>query len=118
MRTTLPISGSRTSQPIRRLKRLHSMVGPLFDRLEALPQTLSHLDAWRTNLIAVIGRSGENATIAIDWSFMGKAPAGQEVAILVGGSHIWLDAEPAELATVSERAFAAYVEPARSWMAR
>ena len=41
------------------------------------------------------------------------APPGQELAILVGGSHIWLDSEPDELASLSERAFAAYVEGLR-----
>jgi hypothetical protein len=96
--------------PVERLLRLHSMVGPLFDRLEQLPQTLSHLDAWRTNLIDVRGMNGEARTVAIDWSFVGTAPPGQEVAILVGGSHIWLDADPSELAALSTRALAAYIE--------
>jgi len=99
--------------PLERLERLHSKVAFLFDRLEALPQTLSHLDAWRANLIGARSVSGEDRTVAIDWSFVGMAPAGQEVAILVGGSHIWLDAEPEELPTMSERSFAAYVEGLR-----
>src|SRR6266550_7838098 len=80
--------------PVERLERLRSMVAPLCDRLEALPQTLSHLDAWRANLIATRSSSGDERTVAVDWSFVGTAPAGQEVAILVGGSHFWLDAEP------------------------
>jgi hypothetical protein len=96
--------------PIERLERLHSMVAILFDRLEALPQTFSHLDAWRANLISARSPSGDDCTIAIDWSFVGLAPAGQEVAILVGGSHIWLDADPDQLATMSRRTFTAYVE--------
>lgn len=99
--------------PIERLERLHSTVGPLFDRLERLPQTFSHLDAWRTNLIDARSASGEDRTVAIDWSFVGTAPPGQEVAILVGGSHIWLDADPDELAVVSKRAFTAYVDGLR-----
>jgi hypothetical protein len=99
--------------PVERLERLHSMVAPLCDRLEALPQTLSHLDAWRANLIAARSPSGDERTVAVDWSFVGTAPVGQEVAILVGGSHIWLDAEPDELASLSARAFAAYVEGLR-----
>jgi len=100
--------------PVDRLERLHSRVALLFDRLEALPQTLSHLDAWRANLIGARSVRGEDRTVAIDWSFVGMAPAGQEVAILVGGSHIWLDAEPDELATMSERSFAEYVEGLRN----
>jgi hypothetical protein len=99
--------------PIERLERLHSMVPLLFDRLEKLPQTFSHLDAWRANLIAARAPNNEDRMVAIDWSFVGTAPPGQEVAILVGGSHLWLDAEPDDLATMSERAFAAYVEGLR-----
>jgi hypothetical protein len=99
--------------PVERLERLHSRVGFLFDRLEALPQTLSHLDAWRANLIGARSASGDDRTVAVDWSFVGMAPPGQEIAILVGGSHIWLDADPDELAAMSERAFAAYVDGLR-----
>jgi hypothetical protein len=102
-----------SAPPVERLERLHSMVGPLFDRLEGLPQTFCHLDAWRTNLIDAPTASGEERTVAIDWSFVGTAPAGQEVAILVGGSHIWLDADPTELGSLSRRAFAAYVDGLR-----
>lgn len=99
--------------PVERLERLHSKVAFLFDRLEALPQTLSHLDAWRANLIGARTASGEDRTVAVDWSFVGMAPAGQEVAILVGGSHLWLDADPDELEAMSDRSFAAYVDGLR-----
>ena len=79
--------------------------------MDQLPQTFSHLDAWRSNLIAARGPDKEERTLAIDWSSVGTA--GQEVAILVGGSHIWLDAEPADLASMSNRAFTAYVDGLR-----
>jgi hypothetical protein len=107
------VAGAIPAPPFDRLERLHSRVALLFDRLEALPQTLSHLDAWRANLIGARSVGGADRTVAIDWSFVGMAPAGQEVAILVGGSHIWLDAEPDELPTLSERSFAEYVEGLR-----
>jgi hypothetical protein len=107
------VAATIPAPPIERLERLHSMVGPIFDRLERLPQTFAHLDAWRTNLIDARSESGEERTVAIDWSFVGTAPAGQEAAILVGGSHIWLDADPDELAVLSKRAFAAYVDGLR-----
>ncbi|HEY8824270.1 MAG TPA: hypothetical protein VIP07_05220 [Candidatus Limnocylindria bacterium] len=99
--------------PIERLEHLYSQVGPLFDRMDRQPQTFSHLDAWRSNLIAAHGPHNEVQTIAIDWSSVGTAPAGQELAVLVGGSHIWLDAEPDQLATMSKRAFTAYVDGLR-----
>jgi hypothetical protein len=104
------VAAALPNPPIERLERLHSQVGPLFDRLDRLPQTFSHLDAWRSNLISARGANREERTVAIDWSSVGTAPAGQEIAILVGGSHIWLDAEPDGLATMSKRAFAAYVD--------
>jgi hypothetical protein len=107
------VAAAFPTPPVARLERLQAMATPLFDRLEALPQTFSHLDAWRANLIATRSPSGEERTVAVDWSFVGTAPVGQEVAILVGGSHIWLDAEPDELASVSPRAFGAYVEGLR-----
>jgi hypothetical protein len=107
------VAAAFPTPPVARLQRLHAMVPTLFDRLEALPQTFSHLDAWRANLIATRSSSGDEATTAVDWSFVGTAPIGQEVAILVGGSHIWLDAEPDELASLSPRAFGAYVEGLR-----
>ena len=107
------VAAALPNPPVERLERLHSEVGPLFDRLERLPPTFSHLDAWRSNLISARAPDGTQRTVAIDWSSVGTAPAGQEVAILVGGSHIWLDAEPDELATMSERAFGAYVEGLR-----
>jgi hypothetical protein len=75
----------------------------------AWPQTLCHLDAWRANLIGSRSPGGRERTIAIDWSFMGTAPAGQDLAVMVGGSHIWLDADPRDLKMLSDRAFAAYL---------
>jgi hypothetical protein len=54
--------------------------------------------------------TGEDRTVAIDWSFVGIAPAGQDLAILIGGSRTWLDAEANELTSMSKRAFASYIE--------
>jgi hypothetical protein len=107
------VADALPNPPFERLERLHTEVGPLFDRLDRLPQTFSHLDAWRSNLISTRGDDGAERTVAIDWSAVGMAPAGQEVAILVGGSHIWLDSEPDQLAAMSERAYAAYVDGMR-----
>lgn len=96
-----------------RLERLHAAAPKLFDRLDRLPQALSHLDAWRTNLIGSRAPNGAERTIAIEWSSVGRAPLGQEIAILVGGSHIWLDADPELLSTMSARVFAGYVDGLR-----
>jgi hypothetical protein len=107
------VAAAFPTPPVARLLRLQAMVTPLFHRLEALPRTFSHLDAWRANLIAARSSNGDERTVAVDWSFVGTAPVGQELAILVGGSHIWLDSEPDQLGSMSKRAYVAYVEGLR-----
>jgi hypothetical protein len=56
-----------------------------WDALEGLPQTLSHVDAFRANLMSrTVG--GEVTTVAIDWAFVGIAPLAADVAQLVVAS--------------------------------
>jgi hypothetical protein len=100
--------------PIDRLERLHAAMPALLDALDRLPQTFSHLDCWRANLISARGATGAPRTVAIDWSSVGRAPLGQDLAILVFGSQIWLDAEPSDLTTLSARAFESYLDGARA----
>ncbi len=52
----------------------------LIDRLDVMPQTFCHGDAFRRNLFPHQGR-----VAAIDWSFAGIGPVGAEAAVLVGG---------------------------------
>ena len=73
---------------------------------ERLPLTLSHLDAFRANLLSRVGRDGVE-TVALDWSFMGTAPLGAEVAHLVIASVFYHGdpADPAALATECLRGY-------------
>jgi hypothetical protein len=74
------------------LERIGSILGErgrLLAALDALPASVSHLDAWRANLLSRDGRSGTQ-TVAIDWSVVGIAPAGQEIAVFVTGARVWL----------------------------
>ena len=87
--------------PVDRLERLHSRVALLFDRLEALPQTLSHLDAWRANLIGARSVRGEDRTVAIDWSFVGMARAQMSPRRTRGRS--WVGAAPESHARTGRR---------------
>ena len=96
-----------------RLTRLYRDTPKLLERLEHLRQTFSHLDCWRANLIGQRLPDGTERTVLIDWSFTGAAPAGQDLAILVAGSHVWLDADPAELTVLSDGALAAYISGMR-----
>jgi hypothetical protein len=56
------------------------------DLLDHLPQTLSHLDAFRQNLISRGGPKGQVETVAVDWSFVGIAPAGADASQLATSS--------------------------------
>ncbi len=76
--------------------------------LERLPPTVSHLDAWRANLMARdTGRATE--TVAIDWSLLGLAPAGQEIAVFVTGPRLWLSLDPADAHAIGELSFQSYL---------
>jgi hypothetical protein len=53
--------------------------------LDRLPLTLSHLDAFRANLMSRTTR-GQVETVAIDWAFIGIAPLAADVATLIVAS--------------------------------
>lgn len=95
-----------------RLRELHSHRAHLLTALEQLPLTVSHLDAWRANLIAR-DRDGMTETVAIDWSICGLAPAGQEIAIFVTGARCWLALAPGDAAALGDLAYRSYVDGLR-----
>jgi hypothetical protein len=53
--------------------------------LDRLPLTLSHLDAFRANLMSRTTRT-DVETVAIDWAFVGVAPLAADVATLIVAS--------------------------------
>jgi hypothetical protein len=67
--------------------------------LDRFPQTLSHVDAFRANLMSRTVR-GQVTTVAIDWAFVGIVPLAAEVAQLVVASLFYHgdQLDPAELA--------------------
>lgn len=75
--------------------------------LDRLPLTVSHLDAFRANLMSRTV-SGRIETVAIDWAFVGIAPLAADVATLVVASLFYHgDAlDPAELTAASLEATA------------
>lgn len=68
--------------------------------LDRLPLVLSHLDAFRANLLSRAGAHGVE-TVAVDWAVAGLAPLGAEVAQLVIASLFYHGdpADPPELAS-------------------
>ena len=67
------------------LRRLWSARERWWSALDRLPLTLSHLDAFRANLMSRTVR-GRVETVAIDWAFVGIAPVAADVATLVAAS--------------------------------
>lgn len=95
-----------------RIRTLYAAQAPLLAALDRLPSTLSHLDAWRANLIAR-DREAVTETVAIDWSLLGRAPPGQEIAVFVTGARCWLMLDPDDAAALGELAFGSYVDGLR-----
>ena len=81
---------------------------PLLDKLERLPQTFCHQDAFDRNLFLREGR-----VVAIDWGYTGMAPLGGELAPLIAAA-IGMEGFPSTQAQELDRAcFAAYLEGLR-----
>lgn len=80
----------------------------LLAAIERLPATVSHLDAWRANLLSR-DRDGVTQTVAIDWSVLGLAPVGQEIAVFVTGARVWLGVTGEDAAALGDLSFRAYV---------
>lgn len=95
-----------------RLRVVHGQRSRLLTALEQLPATVSHLDAWRANLLAR-DTDGVTETVAIDWSLLGLAPAGQEIAVFVTGARLWLSLSPADADALGELSFRWYLDGLR-----
>ncbi|HEX4744040.1 MAG TPA: hypothetical protein VFW12_05145 [Candidatus Limnocylindria bacterium] len=95
-----------------RLRALHAERLRLLAALDRLPRTVSHLDAWRANLLAR-DSDGATETVAIDWSLLGLAPAGQEIAVFTTGARVWLSLDAADAQALGELSFSSYVDGLR-----
>lgn len=84
-----------------------------WSELDRLPLTLSHLDAFRANLMSRTTR-GRAETVAIDWAFVGIAPLAADVATLIAASLFWHGdpQDPAELTAACLEATAAGLKDA------
>jgi hypothetical protein len=82
--------------------------------MDRLPQTFSHLDFKRRNLMIRNRADGQAELVAIDWEVCGNAPVGVDVAYLVGHSCLFFDWEPADLATLERAVMHAYLTSLRA----
>ena len=78
--------------------------------IEDQPQTLAHLDAFRRNLFARRDRGGNMQTVLIDWSLMGSAAMGEEIAPLVAASLNFMDVSSDQAQALDKIVFDSYLE--------
>lgn len=90
------------------LRRLLAEYELWWRAVEELPATLSHLDAFRANLLSRRQPDGVE-TVAVDWSFMGVAPLGAEVSHLVIGS-VFHHGDPVDPAALADECLSGYAE--------
>jgi hypothetical protein len=69
-----------------RLLRLWAARERVRAAISGLPPTLSHLDAWRDNLIVAAAPDDSERLVAIDWAGVGLAAVGTDASDLFGAS--------------------------------
>ena len=77
--------------------------------LDQLPKTFGHLDAAPSNVFARRDPFGQAQTVAIDWSHVGIAGIGHDIAPLVFFSLLDDRSDPAQAEELDTRVFAGYV---------
>ena len=105
----------RRRLPRAALGELKALVGDAARRAaacDALPATLVHMDAFRSNLFLRRTDRGA-ATVAVDWSFMGLACLGADLAQLVVASAFFTDDAP-DVEAIEMATFPAYVDGLRA----
>jgi hypothetical protein len=80
----------------------------LLQKLDYLPQTFCHQDAFGRNLF-----NRRDALVAIDWGYAGIAPLGAELAPLVGVAAGLAKFPGSQMKELDQACFAAYVEGLR-----
>lgn len=79
--------------------------GDYLDKLEPLPETICHYDAFRRNLLAL-----PNETVAIDWTFVGAGPIGADVAAMLWVSFVFNNISAQQLDSLYEPMLNAYLQ--------
>jgi len=79
-------------------------------RIDRLPHTLCHLDAFRRNLLSRRLADGSEQTLALDWAFVGRGAVGEELAPLIRASILFFEAEGIPAQELEEAAFQGYLD--------
>jgi hypothetical protein len=93
----------------REIRRLWDERQRWFDRLDTLPRTFAHLDAFRRNTFLRPGPDGDLRPGLIDWGFAGIAAVGEEAVALVASSSAFGDAPGMSLDDLDDAVFPAYI---------
>ena len=97
----------RTPEFIRRVwEERHAIL----EVIECLPQTFCHLDAFPRNLFSRCTADGRDQVVAVDWSYMGIASVGEEIAPLVGASIGFYAVMPADALRLEQIVLEGYLE--------
>jgi hypothetical protein len=83
------------------------------DVLDRLPQTLCHRDIFPRNVFVRQTVHGDQS-VAIDWAFAGQGAVGEELAVLVGASLAFFEADPADAEELEAHCLSGYLEGLRS----
>jgi hypothetical protein len=81
----------------------------LLARLNHLPQTLCHFDAFRRNLLNRPGPTGAAETVAIDWALTGPGVIGQELVALFHTSLTFTTFDLDQIPTLDQLIFQGYL---------
>jgi hypothetical protein len=79
-----------------------------YNVLEILPQTFSHFDSQRRNLIIRKGNDERDELVLVDWAICGFGPLGAELYALVGMSGALMEYAPSLLPQFEAAAFPTY----------
>ena len=96
------------------LAGLMAVAEPLLDRLDALPRTVAHHDTQWNNLFVEAGPEGRR-TVAIDWSFFGTAPIGEDLGHLIAVDVFNRCVQPRDAEAHAQTATEAYLEGLRAY---
>ena len=96
-----------------RLFRLWEERDLFLDALDRLPQTLCHLDLFRRNLFARRTADGDDQTVVIDWSYVGRGAIGQELVPLVLACVAFNEVDFAQAQALEDIVYEGYLEGLR-----
>jgi hypothetical protein len=103
------LASSFSANTIRRLLQLWKNRALLLDRLDQMPKTLCHKDAFRRNMFAA-----EDAFVLIDWAYVGVGELGLDAADLFAASYGTFCVDSADVAALEAAVFDNYLAGLRA----